>query len=220
MFEKDYEFLKKKLHLRKKKFQRTRELDFWQSWKIFKAKNRKVLFQRPHWWREILIFFHKLQIWANFSCGQEEFSSGVHAKKSRQNSLFSCGQRPTKMEKLYIFRQIGFSSSVSWTQKQQFRQLCGNLSPITQSFFLNVRNFSQKTYKIFRKTVFVQTFPWTLRMQFRHSCFYVICCSQIFLLFKLQKIFNSVPTSAEFFFLRVFPGHKNSIFGNPAEINH
>ena len=31
-------------------------------------------------------------------------------------------------------------------------------------------------------------------------------------------MFKSVPTSAELIFLRVFPGHENSIFGNPAEM--
>ena len=35
-----------------KKFQRTRELDFWQSCRNFKTKIRKLDFQGPHSWRE------------------------------------------------------------------------------------------------------------------------------------------------------------------------
>ena len=57
-------------------------------------------------------------------------------------------------------------------------------------------------------------------MQFRHSCCFVFCCSQLFLLFKLQKKVKSVPTSAELlllFFLGVFSGHENCNFGNAAE---
>ena len=185
----------------------------------FYSQKPKTSFSRSTMMERIFIFFQKLQIWANFSCGQEEFSSGVHAKKIKAKFTFFLCSEADKMEKLYIFWQRRFLQVFPGHKTKQFWQLCGNLSAKNQFFFLNVRKFSQKTYKSFRKTVSVKMFLWTLGMQFRHSCCYVFCCRQSFFLFKLQKKVKSVPTSADLlllFFLGVFSGHENCIFGNAA----
>ena len=101
LFEYDYEFLKK-LHRRKKKFQRTRDLDFWQACRSLKAKieylNLKVRIDEE----KFSFFFKNLWFWSNFSCGLRKFSSGTHANNSSQKSPFSCDQRPTKRKLIHF----------------------------------------------------------------------------------------------------------------------
>ena len=54
----------------------------------FSSQKPKTSFSRSALMERI--FFSKTLNLGKFYCGQQEFSSAVHAKKSRQKSLFSC----------------------------------------------------------------------------------------------------------------------------------